>query len=56
MEAALKQGDLTAVLGEAEGLPEAAADKMADWLAQVQQRAAALQAFKTWRDALEAGE
>ncbi len=56
MEAALKQGDLTAVLGEAEGLPEAAADEMADWLAQVQQRAAALQAFKTWRDALEAGE
>ncbi|MCF6272610.1 MAG: hypothetical protein L3J37_05375 [Rhodobacteraceae bacterium] len=56
MEAALKTTDLATAAREAESLPEAAAAEMADWLTQLKARAAALEAFNTWRTALEAGE
>ncbi len=56
IEAALKLDDLATVLAEAEALPDAAAAEMAGWLAEVQVRATALDAFTTWRGALEAGK
>ena len=56
MEAALKLDDLAGALQEAEALPESAAVEMEGWLAQVRERAGALQAFKNWRGALEVSE
>ena len=56
MDPALQNDDLETVLREAEGLPEAAAAVMADWLARVQARHAALAAFAPWEAALKAGE
>ncbi len=56
MDPALQNDDLETVLREAEALPEAAAAVMADWLARVQARHAALAAFSPWEAALKAGE
>lgn len=56
VEAALKLDDLAGALQEAEALPESAAVEMEGWLAQVRERAGALQAFKNWRGALEVSE
>ena len=56
MEAALKLGDLAQVLAEAEGLSVPAAAEMAGWLPDAKSRAAAIESFATWRDALETGE
>ncbi len=55
MEAALKLDDLSGVLDEAGALPGAAAAEMADWLAALRLRQAALDGFADWRRALEAG-
>jgi len=56
MEAALKQGALAVVLAESEGLSEASAGEMAGWLAKVEARDAAINAFNAWRAAVQAGE
>ncbi len=56
MDPALQNDDLATVLAEAEALPPAAADVMADWLARVQARRDALAAFAPWEAALKAGE
>ncbi|MBL1435324.1 MAG: hypothetical protein COB08_003895 [Rhodobacteraceae bacterium] len=56
LEAALKLDDMAGVLAEADTLPEAAAPEMADWLARVSARKAALDGFTEWRGALEASE
>jgi len=56
LEAALKLDDMDGVLTEAEDLPEAAAAEMVGWLAEANTRQLALNAFKEWRAALEAGD
>lgn len=56
MDAALKQGALDTVLGESEDLSAAAMSEMAGWLADVKARAGAIDAFNTWRAAVQAGE
>jgi len=56
IDPALQNDDLALVLSEAEALPQAAKDALADWLAQVQARHAALAAFGPWEAALKAGE
>ena len=53
MEAALKLGELNSVLAEADSLSAIATAEMAGWLADVATRKAALDAFETWRSALE---
>ncbi|NOR61446.1 MAG: hypothetical protein GQ535_02990 [Rhodobacteraceae bacterium] len=56
IDPALQNDDLETVLREADALPEAPADVLAEWLAQVQARHAALVAFGPWEAALKAGE
>ena len=56
MDPALQNDDLETVLREAGALPEASAAVLADWLALVQARHAALAAFAPWEAALKAGE
>jgi len=56
IDPALQSGDLATVLSEADTLPEASAAVMADWLALLRARAAALTAFDAWQASLKADE
>ena len=56
MEAAMKSGDWSGVEAEAVGLSAPARAEMESWLADAKARVAALAAFETWREALEAME